>query len=554
MSTTGIWTKLCLFAGLGVVLAARLAWAQPSSMSQQGLPPELVVPARPSLDQQAQLLRQLMVAESEKGARGGFWEAVRNWFAPRPRVVVLAAPDLVAHAEALRTVQVEVHGVLRHKGNQLVLSTQDYDCPVDLSGGVVPTGFPPGAARLDWLPVKVTGIVELPFGAPVVHALSLTPSPPLAHLRLARLLEEQRRYAEATEEYARASAQLQRARLSWAAFALAHAGWLAYHRLRDPKLAARRLSAAWTFFTLKDRQGRPLFYTWVPLASGQGWQRLPVAEAIGPLLDQVSRDSFWYRLVDFFVSLCGGSKALGVILLALATRAVLHPLTRKQLASMEAMRVLQPQIKALQEQFKDDKQRFQEELWRLWRENGVNPFGGCWPMLIQMPLLIFVYQGIRAYIVRFSESGFLWIRNLSLPDLPLLIAYTASMVVFQQMANRLQPATDPQQRQQQQMMSWMMPMMFFFFFRTLPSAFILYWLASNLMYFGEQHWFHRWAQKAAAAGPARPRRPSRFMALLQRAAEQAAARHAAPSGSSLEPRGPERSAPERPKRKPKRKR
>ncbi|MCX7599232.1 MAG: YidC/Oxa1 family membrane protein insertase, partial [Armatimonadetes bacterium] len=160
-------------------------------------------------------------------------------------------------------------------------------------------------------------------------------------------------------------------------------------------------------------------------------------------------------------------------------------------------------------------------------EHGVNPFGGCWPMLIQMPILIFVYQGIRGYIVRFSQSQFLWVRNMALPDLPLLIGYTASMVVFQQMANRMQPMpTDERQRQQQQMMTWMMPLMFFFFFKTLPSAFILYWLASNLFYFGEQWLFRYQVRRREARGETPTKRPrrSRFMEAMMRASQQAAQR------------------------------
>ncbi|MBC7287150.1 MAG: YidC/Oxa1 family membrane protein insertase, partial [Armatimonadetes bacterium] len=310
-----------------------------------------------------------------------------------------------------------------------------------------------------------------------------------------------------------------------------------YNRLRDLKLARRTLYAAWGPFTVTDRQRRPLFYTWVPLPGGRGWQKMSVAEAVGPLLDNAGRDSFWYRLVDFFVSVAGGQAALGVVLLALATRLVLHPLTRKQLASIEAMSRLQPQIQALQQQYKDDKQKFQQELLRLWQENGVNPFGGCWPMLVQMPILIMVYQGIREYIVRFANSGFLWISNLAMPDLPLLMAYTLSMVFFQQMSSRMQPVTDPQQKQQQQMMNWLMPLMFFFFFRTLPSAFILYWLASNLFYFGEQWLFKKQVAAARARGHVTvPRKRSRFMEALAKAAEQTSAK----SRSTPTPKRPEK--------------
>ena len=501
-----------------------------SAENQSGLPPELFIPQRPSVAEQRRTLEKLIAAEQAAGSegqarpRGGLLEGLKSLFLGRQQSLVVDVPAMAANAESLRAAQVEVHGILREAGGKLYFAGQARNYEVDLAGGVKPEGFPPGS--LEWMPAVAQGLVELPFGQPVVHATSLRPSIPLAQLRLARLLEMEGQTRQALESYQRAATELQRARLSWAAFASCHAGWLAYAKLRDPKLARQLLSAAWMLYAVQNH-GRPGYNVWTPREDGRGWVRQDVAPAIGPLLDTVGRESFWYRLVDFFVTAAGGSAAIGVILLALATRLVLHPLTVKQLWSAEEMRRLQPQIKALQEEFKDDKQRFQQEMWRLWQEHGVNPFGGCWPMLIQMPILIFVYQGIRGYIVRFSQSQFLWVRNMALPDLPLLIGYTVSMVVFQQMANRMQPMpADEHQRQQQQMMTWMMPLMFFFFFKTLPSAFILYWLASNLFYFGEQWLFRYQVRRREARGeqPVKRSRRSRFMEAMMRASQQAAQR------------------------------
>jgi membrane protein insertase Oxa1/YidC/SpoIIIJ len=100
-----------------------------------------------------------------------------------------------------------------------------------------------------------------------------------------------------------------------------------------------------------------------------------------------------------------------------------------------------------------------------------------------------LYRGIRAYIWHFDNASFLWIDNLAAPDMILLVAYTISMIMFQKATQRMQPtaAMNPQQAQQQQMMTWMMPIMFFFFFQSFPAAFLLYWLSSNVFYFGEQY-------------------------------------------------------------------
>ncbi len=302
------------------------------------------------------------------------------------------------------------------------------------------------------------------------------------------------------------------ARSTYAGFARSRAGLIAYDR-RQFKEARNYLSAAWNAFAGTDRQGRPKAYTWVPMSDGTGWEKLPLTKAIGGPLDSMSRNDFWYRFMEFFVMLAGNSPWLGVVLLAVVSRVIIWPLTKKQLASAEAMKRLQPQIKALQERYVDDKQKFQEEFWRLCQANGVNPLGGCLPMLIQMPVLIFLYKGIREYIVQFDGHSFLWVKNLAAPDLPLLVLYTLSMILFQKMTQKLQPTPtmNAQQAQQQQMMTYMMPAMFFFMFQSFPAAFLLYWVATNVVYFVQQYAYTAAMARKAAAGetesltPAEPR-------------------------------------------------
>ncbi len=287
---------------------------------------------------------------------------------------------------------------------------------------------------------------------------------------------------------------------SFVPFAGTHGALLELEELAERggrKRGAKQLQMLWTSLTVRKRNGESLYYTWVQQPDGQ-WQRTSVREAIAKPLDEKNRESFWYKLVHLFVIAGGGNPALGMILLAVVSRIAIYPLTRKQLHSAEAMKRLQPQIKQLQEQHKGDKQKFQEEFWKLCKANNVNPLGGCMPLLIQMPILIMIYQGIRQYIVPFDKASFLWVANLAQPDIILLLAYTASMVLFQQMVTKTNPAAamDPQQAQQQKMMTWMMPLMFFFFFRGLPAAFILYWLGTNVVYFGQQWWYLRQTQQA----------------------------------------------------------
>jgi YidC/Oxa1 family membrane protein insertase len=174
---------------------------------------------------------------------------------------------------------------------------------------------------------------------------------------------------------------------------------------------------------------------------------------------------------------------------------LVYPLTKKQLASARDMQRLQPMMKALQEKHKDDKQKFQEEFWKLCQEHGVNPLGGCLPLIVQMPLMIAVYSGVRAYLVNLDHASFLWVHSLAQPDLWLLGIYTVSQIGFGKVTQSQNPtaAVDPQQKQQQQMMTYMMPLMFFFIFQSFPAAFMLYWLGLNLAYLAQTLYYNKTA-------------------------------------------------------------
>ena len=274
-----------------------------------------------------------------------------------------------------------------------------------------------------------------------------------------------------------------------AAFARVRAGLLARRYLQDTKLARTHLSQAWDLYTRKGTEELG-YYIWVQSPEG-AWRPVLARDAIEKPLNDMNSQNLAYRIVDLFARIAGGNPGLGVLLMAIVLRLASYPLTRKQLVSQRRMAASQPQIKELQKEYATDKQKFQEEFWALCKENDCNPLGGCLPMLVQMPILIFLYRGIREYIVQFEGVHFLWVQNLASPDMLLLILYTLSMIAFQKLAAKSQPTADPAQQQQQQMMAYMMPVMFFFFFQSFPAAFILYWLGSNIFYFGEQALYMR---------------------------------------------------------------
>ncbi len=178
---------------------------------------------------------------------------------------------------------------------------------------------------------------------------------------------------------------------------------------------------------------------------------------------------------------------VAILLLTVVVRMIFWPITHKSTESMRKMQALQPQLKEIREKFKDNPQRMQQETMAFYKENKVNPLGGCLPMLIQIPFFIALFVVLRSAVeLRFSK--FLWISDLSEPEnlfagmipvvgslniLPLLM--TATTIWQQKMTPS---AGDPQQ---QKMMAIMMPLMMLFFFYTMPSGLVLYWTTSNLI-------------------------------------------------------------------------
>jgi YidC/Oxa1 family membrane protein insertase len=277
-----------------------------------------------------------------------------------------------------------------------------------------------------------------------------------------------------------------------AAQAYYRAAVLTETKLHDEKRAAKYYAKdLWGTYVQLNAKTPRTYYVWRPNEEGTEYERVPVKQAIGKHMDELNSKSQLYQVMRLFVEICGGRAWAGLLLLAVVTRLALYPLTKKQMVSAKRMQELQPELKALQEKYKDDRQLLTRKMMAFYKERGVSPWGGCLPLLLQMPILIALYNGVRLYIYQFSLQGFLWVRDLSDPDLFLLILYTISMVVFQKMTTKATPATDPQQEQMQKTMAYMMPVLFFFMFKNLPAAFILYWLGTNIIYSAQQFYINR---------------------------------------------------------------
>ena len=165
---------------------------------------------------------------------------------------------------------------------------------------------------------------------------------------------------------------------------------------------------------------------------------------------------------------------LVIIILTVLIKIVLHPLTHKSFESMKKMQELAPKLEEIKNKYKDNPQKLNEEMMKLYREAGVNPMGGCFPMLLQIPVFFALYE-IFLNAVELKGASFLWVNDLSMPDptyiMPVLMG--ASMILQQ----KLTPTTNPQQEK----IFIIMAVVFTFLFAGFPAGLVLYWLTNNII-------------------------------------------------------------------------
>ena len=186
------------------------------------------------------------------------------------------------------------------------------------------------------------------------------------------------------------------------------------------------------------------------------------------------------------------SYGLAIILLTVAIKLLMYPLTVKQVKSMKAVQEMQPKVKALQEKYKDNKERLQTEIASLYKENKINPLSGCLPLIVQMPILMGIFFAIKEYTYQ-GPTSFLWIANLqqgtSLTDpsdpyfiIPLLCALTTYVQ---------QKQTTTEMTQQNKMMLIFMPVFIGYITITFPAGLGIYWVVSNLVQIAQQWFMYR---------------------------------------------------------------
>lgn len=200
-----------------------------------------------------------------------------------------------------------------------------------------------------------------------------------------------------------------------------------------------------------------------------------------------------------------GNFGLAIIALTFIVRAIMFPIAQKQFASMAAMRKLQPKMKAIQERYKEDKQRQQQEILKLYQEEKVNPAAGCLPIVLQIPIFYALYKVLLVSVEMRHQPFVLWIKDLSAPDpltpvnlfgllhfvpppylaigiLPILMGFT------QWLTMKLNP--QPMDPAQQQIFSFM-PWVMMFIFAPFAAGLQLYYVTSNVLTLLQQWWLYR---------------------------------------------------------------
>ncbi len=268
---------------------------------------------------------------------------------------------------------------------------------------------------------------------------------------------------------------------------------MAYNTL-EPFVRTRSDQPAWTTTPVEvTENGKTVSVT--------GRDYLPAL--IAQISERNKSDLIWgaipggYQFIDFLVGLTGHnpnySYAFATFLLAFVVRGAVYPLSQKQLLMSRKMSQLTPRLKEIKEKFADDQMEMNKRSMELYSRYGINPFAGCLPALVQLPLFYTIYQCILHYQFEFTKGYFLWINpsassathgilapNLGQQDYVLIAIYSVTMIV----STLLTPVTDPTQAKQQRLIgvgaSIMFPVMMCLHLWPVVSGFVLYWTFTNL--------------------------------------------------------------------------
>jgi YidC/Oxa1 family membrane protein insertase len=273
-----------------------------------------------------------------------------------------------------------------------------------------------------------------------------------------------------------------------------------------------------------------------PLYGAVGWVLVHIHSLLAPIFGATS----------------GASWALSIILLTVAMRLILFPIFARQMRSQRAMQMIQPQIAALRTKYKNDRQKLNEETMALFRENHVNPLGGCLPLLLQVPIFLALFHTLRQIkpisgckmpnslscyptnVPGFSQANIFNAAHAKIFHAPIaadflgpasfvhavggsmtatkivcvvftLLMVTTTFYSTRQTMARVGPAANAQMAQQQKILLYVMPAFFLFTGFRFPIGVLIYWLTTNCWTIGQQRFlFRRMAPVVAPGNPDTP--------------------------------------------------
>jgi len=204
--------------------------------------------------------------------------------------------------------------------------------------------------------------------------------------------------------------------------------------------------------------------------------------------------NFMFAVLNYFYEV-SGNYGIAIILLTISIKLLFYPLSVKQFKAMHGMKKIQPKIKELQKKHAKTKnpEKMQQEMIALYKEHGVNPLGGCLPLVIQMPFMIALFYTLRSdmFVNLQADKSFLWITNLTQPDQLMIFGVTvpimAILVGLSTYFSQKSMSTDPEQAK---MMAFM-PFMLFFISIKLHAGVLLYWVVSNIITTAQQMYLEK---------------------------------------------------------------
>ena len=202
------------------------------------------------------------------------------------------------------------------------------------------------------------------------------------------------------------------------------------------------------------------------------------------------------QTLDWFANFFGNEYGISILIVTVIIRLIILPLTIKQFKSSRKMQEIQPELKKLQKKYKDDTQEQQQETMKLFQQHGVNPMAGCFPVLVQMPILIGLYHAIMRN-PEISSHSFLWLQLGEKDPFVLPILAAATTFFQQKMMSTYMPN---QQMQMMQTMMFIFPILIFVMAMSFPSALPLYWIYSNLFTIVQNYFLYGRSQTSQASG------------------------------------------------------